>query len=387
MNDIAAAAGIQPGSLYTHFPSKEEIAVGLLEAFNADLAAISEVGLKEAQASYATPEEVVRGLVHSMTDLSMRHAAAVRLRAYEAPTAATERFRTLVNYQPPSLSKAWRVATDIFASGPHNARVDLRLLRFTFDQATLAAASYFPGQCPKPVSRLFSDMQLTGIAVACPEDAALDASSAMTAAQEVTAQWAAHRRRSNPDKASELIAVARAIFARRGFEATTVRDVAEAAGVRMGTLYRRVSSKDHLLRVILEDYSNTLTAGFETVLSSGSPAIEVLDAIAYLCVHAERRFNEEARVVKLGSGGMGASPDTPMHDYFLQSERRRRSLEHVVEQGQRSGYLRDIATSADVVQAARCVFWLPYQDVDGAGRRRTHQYLRESVFRGACASR
>src|SRR5262245_9986694 len=103
MNHIATAAGVLPGSLYYHFPSKEDLAVGLMQAFNADVAAECAAQRRRIRASPGDPEEVLRPLVHAVTGLGKRHAAAIRLRAYEAPLVTTDSYRHLLSHQPPDL--------------------------------------------------------------------------------------------------------------------------------------------------------------------------------------------------------------------------------------------------------------------------------------------
>lgn len=48
------------------------------------------------------------------------------------------------------------------------------------------------------------------------------------------------------DKAAHVRAVARAEFGRKGYEVTTIRDIASAAGLGTGTVYRLIGSKDEL---------------------------------------------------------------------------------------------------------------------------------------------
>lgn len=51
-------------------------------------------------------------------------------------------------------------------------------------------------------------------------------------------------------KRDDIIRVAQRLFAQRGIKATTVRDIAHAAGVTEGALYRHFESKDDLARYL-----------------------------------------------------------------------------------------------------------------------------------------
>lgn len=59
------------------------------------------------------------------------------------------------------------------------------------------------------------------------------------------------------DRRAELLAIAAALFAERGYKNTTVRDIADAAGILSGSLYHHFDSKetmaDEILRTFLDD--------------------------------------------------------------------------------------------------------------------------------------
>jgi AcrR family transcriptional regulator len=52
----------------------------------------------------------------------------------------------------------------------------------------------------------------------------------------------------------EIRAAAIQVFAEKGFDTATMRDIADAVGTRPGSLYHHFRSKDELLRELLHDY-------------------------------------------------------------------------------------------------------------------------------------
>lgn len=58
------------------------------------------------------------------------------------------------------------------------------------------------------------------------------------------------REQNKAEKRGRIIAAARALFAHKGFEATTTQQIAEAAGVGAGTLFLYASTKDDLLILV-----------------------------------------------------------------------------------------------------------------------------------------
>lgn len=61
------------------------------------------------------------------------------------------------------------------------------------------------------------------------------------------------RRRTSPDKRERILKAAIRVFARKGFYATRVSEIAKAAGVADGTIYLYFENKDHVLVSIFQD--------------------------------------------------------------------------------------------------------------------------------------
>jgi len=89
----------------------------------------------------------------------------------------------------------------------------------------------------------------------------------------------ARARQANRRRA-ELLDVALRLFAERGFEATTIADISEAAGTAHGLVYHYFRSKDELLLAVLE--RNSFLPALRQLLAvvPDQPAIEVLPRIA-----------------------------------------------------------------------------------------------------------
>ncbi|MTD15173.1 TetR family transcriptional regulator [Nakamurella sp. YIM 132087] len=381
MSDIASAVGLLPGSLYHHFESKEEIAVGILAGLDQDLTRL--IGEVSGRLGTDTPEDQLREVARQITALSLRSGAALRLYSYAAPTVATEKFRSAVHLNAPALQKLWKRAVDDLVPTPDTPRQDVGLLRFALQQLTLnAALNVFdtPHDADEAADRLCS-MLLQGVAIEAPDDRSLNASVAMRAAQEGTAGWQSPPVSGGTSGRDDIVIAARGEFARRGYQATTVRDIAEAAGVRMGTLYRRISSKEEVLAEILLDYGGQLDRAVRSVLGTDDSVAAKLDALALIFVKAKRRFRLESDIVKFGS--FDREPVImPLADYHAETRSRLVLLEDLIAGGVRAGELRSLGDPGSYAAQIRYILWTPYQDYARAGVTRTHQFLRNSLLRG-----
>ena len=87
------------------------------------------------------------------------------------------------------------------------------------------------------------------------------------------------------------------MFARKGFHASRVGDIAEEAGVAHGLLYHYFSSKDEVLETIFREHWTTLLERIHAVESSGDPPVEQLRGIVQAMFHSWRREPDVVRVV------------------------------------------------------------------------------------------
>lgn len=86
-------------------------------------------------------------------------------------------------------------------------------------------------------------------------------------------------RMSGPERREQLIGVARRIFAERGYEATTIEEVAERAGVSKPVVYEHFGGKEGLHAVIVDREIRTLVDRIKESLTPGSPRLTITRAV------------------------------------------------------------------------------------------------------------
>ena len=102
------------------------------------------------------------------------------------------------------------------------------------------------------------------------------------------------------DKRRLLLQAAVRVFARRGFHAARVGDIAEEAGVAHGLLYHYFSSKEEVLETIFRETWADLLAAVRDVEDSGEPAREQLRQVAAILLRSWRRDPDLVRVLVRG---------------------------------------------------------------------------------------
>jgi AcrR family transcriptional regulator len=74
----------------------------------------------------------------------------------------------------------------------------------------------------------------------------------------------------------EILAAAGILFMKKGYDATSVDDIAEAANVAKGTLYYHFKSKDEVLLGLSIGYLKRLNDSVDSKLAAGEAPLEVL---------------------------------------------------------------------------------------------------------------
>ncbi len=99
------------------------------------------------------------------------------------------------------------------------------------------------------------------------------------------------------EKRRLLLDAAVRVFARKGFHASRVGDIAEEAGVSHGLLYHYFSSKDELLETVFRETWTELLDAIRAVEESDAPAREQLRQVAAILLRSWRRDPDLVRVL------------------------------------------------------------------------------------------
>jgi AcrR family transcriptional regulator len=201
----------------------------------------------------------------------------------------------------------------------------------------------------------------------------------MAAAKSFVASWPEGGAATADDKLARIRAVARTEFARRGYESTTVRDIAAASGLGQSTVYRLAQSKENLLISIMQSFGERVGNGWTGVLGSDSSPVEKLDALSWLNVCAVDQFPDEFRIQLAWL--RQAPPDTATPGWSFGD--RIRDMKALLTEGMRTGEIFLEGPSPEVL--ARVVIglhWVPENILRELGTRESLMHLRDTVLRG-----
>jgi len=125
------------------------------------------------------------------------------------------------------------------------------------------------------------------------------------------------------------------VFARKGYHAARVGDIAEEAGVAYGLLYHYFDSKDDVLRSVFRETWRALIETIESVEEGDDPPLEQLRKVAEILLRSWRRDPDLVRVLVLEvtrSQHLAEEMDEIVESF--------RAIQEIVERGQADGTIR-----------------------------------------------
>jgi TetR/AcrR family fatty acid metabolism transcriptional regulator len=137
------------------------------------------------------------------------------------------------------------------------------------------------------------------------------------------------------DRRRQILAAATRVFARKGFHACRVGDIAKEAGVAYGLMYHYFSSKDELLETIFRDTWTQMVERIREVEDSNVPAREQVRRVSALVLRTWIRDPDLIRVLVreiTRSPHLQEEVDEIGHAFA--------ALERIVRRGQEQGELR-----------------------------------------------
>lgn len=159
----------------------------------------------------------------------------------------------------------------------------------------------------------------------------------------------------NSQRRKLILDIAARLFARGGYSATTVRDIADEAGILSGSLYHHFSSKEAIIREILENYLEGLLANYDQIVGKGLSAKETLGALVH---SAFQMIAEQPHSVALYQNEAAFLQTIPGFEFLKsQSQRIEEVWQVQLAQGQDEGNVRDSLDPAMAYRFIRDAMW------------------------------
>ena len=149
----------------------------------------------------------------------------------------------------------------------------------------------------------------------------------------------ARAQRLREERRTQVLAAARRLFAERGYHATSIADIIEAADIARGTFYLYFESKRAIFDELLDDFFVTLASNVRRIdVTDGAPApIEQLHGIVMRIFAVLERERPMARIVLREAVGLDVDVDKKLADFY---DRVLELIERALRTGMEMGLVR-----------------------------------------------
>jgi TetR/AcrR family transcriptional regulator, cholesterol catabolism regulator len=173
------------------------------------------------------------------------------------------------------------------------------------------------------------------------------------------------------ERRAHLVLLAGELFAQKGYRATTVREIADAAGILSGSLYHHFDSKESIGDEILSSFINEVLADYRgAVASAASPRA----AIEQIVRSTSRTLSRHRAALAMLQNDWSYFAAQPRFAYLPKALREiERTWVTQLELGQQSGLFRADLDAKLTYRLLRDVLWIPEQ------WRRTRGYSTDQV--------
>jgi TetR/AcrR family transcriptional regulator, cholesterol catabolism regulator len=173
------------------------------------------------------------------------------------------------------------------------------------------------------------------------------------------------------ERRAHLVVLAGELFAQKGYRATTVREIADAAGILSGSLYHHFDSKESIGDEILSSFINEVLADYRGAVASAQSPRAAIEQIVRSTSRTLSRHRAALAMLQNDWSYFAAQPR------FAYLPRALREIERTwvtqLELGKQSGLFRADLDAKLTYRLLRDVLWIPEQ------WRRTRGYTTDQV--------
>ncbi len=185
-----------------------------------------------------------------------------------------------------------------------------------------------------------------------------------------------------PRRRDQLLAIAARLFAERGFKNTTVRDIADAAGILSGSLYHHFDSKESMVDEILSTFQEGLFAQYDEILASAEDARAKLERAVRVSFEAIEQHGHEVAIYQNEADYLGT-----FDRFGYLADRNAQSRQvwvTLIEEGVRTGVLRPDLDVTLTYRFIRDTVWVAvrwYRPPRAGGPGTTHTEVADQYVR------
>ena len=173
---------------------------------------------------------------------------------------------------------------------------------------------------------------------------------------------------------ADMVAIAAELFAQKGYRATTVREIADAAGILSGSLYHHFDSKESIGDEILSGFINQVLADYRSAVVEAADPRAALEQIVRT---TSRTLAQHRAALTMLQNDWNYFASQPRFAYMPKALR---EIERIwigqLDAGKQAGLFRADLDTKLTYRLLQDVLWIPAQ------WRRTRGYSTDQVIDG-----
>jgi AcrR family transcriptional regulator len=168
------------------------------------------------------------------------------------------------------------------------------------------------------------------------------------------------------ERRADLIRLAADLFAEKGFQATSVREIAKAAGILSGSLYHHFDSKESIGDEILREFIDDVLGAYrEAVAGTDSPRV----AIERMVRSSTAALSRHRAALTMLQNDWAYISTLPRFGYLRTATREiEQTWISQLERGKRSGVFRADLDARLTYRLLRDILWIPTSWKQGRGK-------------------
>lgn len=160
----------------------------------------------------------------------------------------------------------------------------------------------------------------------------------------------------------EIVQTAEMLFKKKGYSAVTMRDIAQAMGIKAASLYNHIQSKQQILSEIIIAIGEEFTEGMEEIVVAELSSVEKLEQIIQL--HMRITMKNPSRMATMNNDWMHLEEQL---DYYLSLRRNyEESFRQILTKGVEDGELKEINPEIilfSILSTLRSLYlWIPKRE-------------------------
>ena len=137
----------------------------------------------------------------------------------------------------------------------------------------------------------------------------------------------------------EIVIAASHLFKEKGYSAVSVRDIAQAMGMKAASLYNHIQSKQEILSVLVLELARRFTRGMEEIIRQDTTPIHKIEQLIEM--HIDITVTQSEALAALNNDWMHMEDDD-LRDFILMREAYEDNFRTIIKKGIEMGQIRSL---------------------------------------------